>query len=218
MTPSVAALTQGLLKREERSVEILGVRVDDVTMNEAFALLEAMVLNEKAHHVVTVNSEFVMIARKDLVFRQVLNNASLALPDSMGVVWASKLLGHALTERVAGVETVEGLARIAQQRNIRIFLLGAAPGVAELAAARLRKDLPGLIISGTHSGSPNPEEEIEICRRIEAARPQILFVAYGAPNQDLWIARNLHRFTPPIVAVGVGGTLDYIAGVALRGA
>ncbi len=212
----VELVNQVLAREKHRSVDVLGVRVDDVTLSEALPLLEAMVLDGKAHQVVTVNSEFIMTAQTNPAFREVLNKASLALPDSMGVVWASKLLGHALTERVAGVETVERLVRIAQRKKMRVFLLGAAPGVAEFAAARLRERLPGLVMAGTYSGSPRPEEEPKICSLIEAADPQILLVAYGAPNQDLWIARNLHRFTPPIVAVGVGGTLDYIAGVAVR--
>ncbi|MGA9362890.1 MAG: WecB/TagA/CpsF family glycosyltransferase [Bacteroidota bacterium] len=216
MTSPVELVNQVLAREKHQSVDVLGVRVDDVTLSEALPLLEAMVLDGKAHQVVTVNSEFIMTAQTNPAFREVLNNASLALPDSMGVVWASRLLGHALTERVAGVETVEHLVRIAQRKKMRVFLLGAAPGVAELAAARLRERLPGLVMAGTYSGSPRPEEDLEICSLIEAADPQILLVAYGAPNQDLWIARNLHRFTPPIVAVGVGGTLDYIAGVAVR--
>jgi N-acetylglucosaminyldiphosphoundecaprenol N-acetyl-beta-D-mannosaminyltransferase len=216
VTSSTGLLNQVLARKKHRSIDILGVRVDDVTLSEALPLLEAMVLDGNAHQVVTVNSEFIMTAQTNPAFRDVLNKASLALPDSIGVVWASRLLGHPLTERVAGVETVERLAMIAQRKKMRVFLLGAAPGVADLAAERLREQLPGLIIAGTYSGSPQPEEEFKICGLIEAADPQILFVAYGAPNQDLWIARNLHRFTPPIVAVGVGGTLDYIAGVAVR--
>lgn len=194
---------------------ILGVRVHDVSMEETIACLERMAVSREPHHVVTVNPEFVMTARKDEDFREVLNKASLALPDGNGILWAARLLGKGMKERVPGIDAVLRFAPIARHLGLRIFLLGAAPGVAEATAERLMQSNPGLQVVGVYSGSPHPAEDDAICRRIEAARPDVLLVAYGSPRQDLWIHRNQPRLRVPI-AMGVGGTFDFIAGVARR--
>jgi len=198
-----------------KSIVLLGVRVDDVTFEEALSVIEGFIREGTPHQVVTVNPEFVMAARRDEEFRRILNAAHLALPDGIGLIWASRLLGRPLRERVAGSDLVPMIAALAAKRGYRLFLLGAAPGVAEEAAQRLRQENPGLTIAGTHAGSPAVEEEEEIVALVQAARPHVLLVAYGAPAQDKWIARNLERLRVP-VCMGVGGALDFIAGVAKR--
>ncbi len=196
-------------------VRILGVRVDDVTMDEAIERLEEMVSVGGPHQVVTVNPEFIMRAQQDAAFRQVLEEADLAIPDGQGLLWAARLLGRPLRQRVAGSDLVPALAAHSALRGYRLYLLGAAPGVAEQAAAVLRRQYPGIRIVGTYAGSPAPAEEGDIVARIVAVRPDFLFVAYGAPAQDLWIHRNQQKLQVP-VAIGVGGTLDFIAGVRKR--
>lgn len=200
---------------ELRTVNILGIRVHDVTWEEAFAQVEAFIASAQPHQVVTVNPEFVMAARSNLAFRAVLNHADLALPDGVGLLWASRLLGRPLRERVTGSDFVPRFAALAARRGYRLFFLGAAPGVAELAARTLVHEHPDLQVVGTYAGSPRPEEEDKIVELVRAARPEALFVAYGAPAQDLWIARNLQRLSVP-VCMGVGGALDFIAGVVPR--
>ena len=197
------------------SADILGVRVDDVTVQEAVSLMEAMVRSGSPHHVVTVNAEFVMTARHHEEFRRVLANSALALPDGMGIVYAARLLGRRIRERVAGVDCVSEFAAIAAKHGFSLFLLGAAPGVAERTGEILKDRNPGLRIAGCYAGSPNPHEEDAICALIASAAPDILLVAYGAPKQDLWIARTRDRLRIPL-AIGVGGTFDFIAGVARR--
>jgi len=196
-------------------VRILGVGVDPMTCEAVLARIRAFVEAEGAHQVVTVNPEFVMQARSDAAFRRVLNEADLALADGIGLVWAARLLGHRLPERVAGSDLVPLIAQRAAERGWRLYLLGAAPGVAAQAAQRLRECYPGLRIAGTYAGAPARELEGAIVDRVRAAHPDILFVAYGAPAQDLWIARNLDRLGVP-VAMGVGGALDFIAGRTKR--
>lgn len=198
-----------------RSVRILGVRLDNVTSDDAVARIVAMALRGSPHHVMTVNPEFIMIAQQDAIFRATLEKATLCIADGVGVLWASRLLKRPLAERITGVDTVNKIAPLAARHGIRIFLLGAAPGVAEQTARILEARNPGLIIAGWYSGSPRPEEEEDICRRIESAHPHILLVAFGAPKQDLWIARTQSRLGIP-VAIGVGGTFDFIAGIAVR--
>ena len=194
---------------------ILDVRVHDVIMGEAMHLMEAMVRSSGSHHVVTVNPEFIMTARANEAFREVLNRADLAIPDGMGVVLASGLLGKRIRQRVTGVDAVEQFARIASKRGYRCFFLGAAPGVARRAADLLQQRYPGFLVAGTYAGSPRPEEEEEICSIIENAAPDALFVAYGSPHQDLWIDRTRERLRIP-VSMGVGGALDFIAGIVPR--
>lgn len=184
-------------------------------MSDVFEKINQMIISKKCHQIVTVNPEFVMEAQKNIEFRKVLNEAALSLPDGIGIVLASKLTRQPISERVTGIDTVRKLACLAAKNGWRIFFLGAAPGVAYEAAIKLQLLYPGLQIAGTYSGSPNIQEEDEICEMIKTAKPQILLVAFGAPKQDLWIARNLERLGVP-VAIGVGGTFDFIAGIAHR--
>ncbi len=193
----------------------LGVRVHNVDNAEALSLLDAFVQEGSPRHVVTVNPEFVMAAQRMPEFERVINDADLALPDGVGLLLAARIQGARMKERVTGVDTVTGAAALAARRGYRLFLLGAAPGVAEETARRLKESNPELKVAGTYAGSPAPEEEEEIVARIKAAAPDILFVAYGAPKQDFWIARNLPRLNVP-VAMGVGGAFDFIAGRTRR--
>lgn len=196
-------------------VEILGIGVDPMTCEEVLDRIRYFVQEGDAHHVVTVNPEFVMLARSNEPFRQVLKGANLALADGIGVVWAARLLGHWLPGRVAGSDLVSYLARQAAELGWRLYFLGAAPGVAEQAASVLVKRYPRLRVAGTYSGSPARELEDAIVSRVHIARPDVLLVAYGAPAQDMWIARNKDRLGVP-VAIGVGGALDFIAGQTRR--
>jgi N-acetylglucosaminyldiphosphoundecaprenol N-acetyl-beta-D-mannosaminyltransferase len=202
-----------MVKRDQ--VVILGVPVDNVTEEEALARVEAFIENGRPHQVVTVNPEFVVEAQSDANFLQVLKEADLSLPDGAGLLWAARCLGTPLSERLAGVDTVRRIASLAAERGYRLFLLGAAEGVAEATAMRLEEENPGLRVAGTYGGSPDPKEEEEIVEMIRAARPHLLLVAYGAPQQDLWIKRNLGRLEVP-VAMGVGGAFDFISGKAKR--
>jgi len=179
------------------------------------ACVEAFIEDGSPHQVVTVNPEFVMAAQSNAEFRRVINSSGLALPDGVGVLWASRRLGLPVPGRIPGVDLVERLAALAAERGHRLFFLGAMPGVADKAAEVLRARYPGLVVAGTYAGSPRPEDEIAILARIHVAHPHILLVAYGAPAQDLWIARNLNRLAVP-VCIGVGGSFDYIAGTRPR--
>jgi N-acetylglucosaminyldiphosphoundecaprenol N-acetyl-beta-D-mannosaminyltransferase len=126
------------------------------------------------------------------------------------------LLGQRLPERVPGSELVYHLAGRAAEKGWRLFLLGAAPGVAEEAAAVFQARYPDLTIAGTYAGSPDPAENDTIVQRINDSAADLLFVAYGAPKQDKWIARNRQALTTVRVAIGIGGSLDFITGRAVR--
>jgi N-acetylglucosaminyldiphosphoundecaprenol N-acetyl-beta-D-mannosaminyltransferase len=199
-----------------RRVTILGARVDDITWDEALASLARFAASGQPHHVMTPNPEFIMRARRDHAFRSLLDRVDLAPADGVGLKWAARLLDVPIREVVPGSDLVERLAAVAMHTGQRWFLLGAAEGVAAVAAAKLRERYPGIQIAGTWSGAPNQENDEDTCRRIEAVKPvDLLLVAYGAPRQDEWIARNQPRLRIP-VAIGVGGTLDFIAGRSRR--
>lgn len=196
-------------------IQILSVTIDNLVEDEALQRIAGFIAAGGPHHVVTVNPEFVMEARRNRAFRYVLAMADLATPDGFGLVLAARWRGARLRGRVTGVALVERIGRAAAAQGWSLFLLGAAPRVAEQAAVTLQRTNPGLRISGYFAGSPRPEEERDIRARILAARPDVLLVAYGHPAQDLWIARNQPLLRVP-VAIGVGGVFDYLAGVVPR--
>ncbi len=196
-------------------VTVLGVRVDVVDQAQFLGHIAAWVAERRPRQIVTINPEFIMRARSDPAFKAVLDTADLATPDGVGVIWAARRQGVRIKERIGGADMALPLARQCASLGHRLYLLGAAEGVATEAARRLVRDCSGLCVAGAYAGSPDPRHDDELVARIKAARPDVLLVAYGAPAQDLWIARNKERLDVP-VSMGVGGTLDYVAGVHRR--
>lgn len=195
---------------------LLGIPIDGVTFGEALDWLQAF-LQEEGHprHVMTANSEMLVRSVRDLHFRHVLHGTSFNLPDSMGLLWMAKLTGQHLPERVTGVDIVEHLCEQLHEET-PVFLLGGRNNVARHTLHVFTKRNPRLNVVGVYEGSPDPHEANEIIRRINEAAPHLLLVAYGAPDQDLWIARYLPEMRSVRVAMGVGGTFDFIAGVQKR--
>lgn len=179
-------------------------------------LIERFMAEPRLHQIATVNPEFVMAAQSDDEFRAVLNEADLCLPDGVGLLYAARRLGRVLPERVPGSELVYHLAGRAAAHGWPLYLLGAAPGVAEEAAAIFSARFPGLAVAGTYAGSPDPAENDAIVNRINDSGARLLYVAYGAPRQDKWIARNRDALPEIRVAIGVGGSLDFVTGRAVR--
>lgn len=196
-------------------VHLLGIPIDPVTAGEAVERLRAMLGSDSAHHVMTPNNEMLVEAARNPAFADVLRRSALNLPDSTGLLLAARYTGRRLPRRVTGADTVAHLCR-ELGADERVFLLGAAPGVAERAAEALRSRNPRLCIAGTLAGSPAEADAPAILARIRAAAPRLLLVAYGAPAQDLWIARHLKELPSVRVAMGVGGTFDFLAGTVKR--
>ncbi|MCX7624468.1 MAG: WecB/TagA/CpsF family glycosyltransferase [Thermomicrobium sp.] len=197
-----------------RQIRILGLPVHDVTLPEAVERIRAWCAEPAPlRQVVTLNPEMAMAARRDPGFRAVIERAALVTPDGVGMTLAARLQGTPLRARVTGVDLVEALAFA----GCRLFFLGAAPGVAERAARALAERF-GARIVGTWAGSPRTEDATAALERIAATRPEVLCVAYGAPAQEHWIARYREELTRcgVRVAIGVGGTFDYLAGVVPR--
>ena len=179
-------------------------------MQAALGSIERLVDAGGHHLVATVNPEFVMRASKDREFAKVLETADLCLADGTGVVWAARRQGCQIGAPVTGVDLIPLLAAMCARRGFRLFLLGAAPGVAAEFAARLRAEHPGLEVAA-HAGTPDPSGDDEALKLIRAHRAQVLLVAYGAPKQEMWIDRNKDR-SGVTVGMGVGGAFDYLTG------
>jgi N-acetylglucosaminyldiphosphoundecaprenol N-acetyl-beta-D-mannosaminyltransferase len=200
-----------------RRVDILGVRIHNCDEAGAVQVIEGFLRERPArlHQVCTVNPEFVMEARRDPAFKHLLNTVDLATPDGVGIVAAARLLGTPVKGRATGVALVDQLARLSAEQGYSLFLLGAAPGVAEEAANTLRRRYPRVRIAGTYAGSPQEKDLPGIVTRLSSTQPDVLMVAYGAPRQDLWIRENRDALPASIkVAMGVGGVFDYLSGSA----
>ena len=197
------------------SILILGIPIHDVTPSETLDLIGGYVTEKTPHQICTVNPEFIMTAQNDAEFRRVLNQSTLNTPDGVGVLWAARRRGQRFRERVGGSDLVAQIADRAAVTGWKIFLLGAAEGVAVQAAVKLQQRYPTINIVGTFAGSPAFDQEDSIVARIQSAAPDILLVAYGAPRQDKWLARNLAR-TGAAVGIGIGGSLDHIVGKQKR--
>ncbi len=199
-------------------IELSGVLIDRVDLQTAVQRIDDFLTSSAAHQVVTVNLDFVSIAQRDARFRETINEADLAVADGMPLVWVSRLKGEPLAERITGVELVDQSCRLAAGFEQGVFLLGAAPGVAEAAGRTLETRYPGLRVVGTYSptfdGRDGDEDE-RIVDMIQKARPDLLFVALGAPKQDLWIHAHLQRINVRL-AMGVGCVLDLLAGRVTR--
>ena len=193
--------------------EILGVRFDNLTQQEAAQQGRQLLEEDKFHYVVTPNPEFLLAAEKDPEFRRVLNAADLVLPDGIGVVYSAKILGTPLKERVPGIEFAEAMLSALNEMGGRLYLLGAKPGVAEEAGRRICARYPALVLCGTHDGYFKDEQAI--LPEIAAAKPDLLFVCLGAPKQEKWMAR-WGQHTGAKLAIGLGGCLDVFAGNVRR--
>ena len=196
-------------------VNILGVDVDAVTMAEAVDVVRRAMDTRAGVMVATANAEMLMRATHDEELRRILNASALVVPDGAGTVWAARHLGHAMPERVAGYDLAQELLRCAPAEGRRVYFFGAAPGVAEKAKAKAEQIYPGIEIVGVRNGFFSPADNAAIIAEIRAARPDLLLVALGVPKQEKWIAAHLAEIDVP-VAIGVGGTLDVMAGVMKR--
>jgi N-acetylglucosaminyldiphosphoundecaprenol N-acetyl-beta-D-mannosaminyltransferase len=200
------------------SCRILDVAIHRVTLAQTLSLMDEFIRERRPRQIVTVNADFLRLAGKDPAFRDALNSASLAVADGMPLVWASRLMGRGMPERVAGVDLVSEAAARAAAKGYRMFFLGAGPGVAAAAAAELEGRYPGLRVAGVHVppiGPPSPDDDARMVEIVRAAEPDMLFVALGAPRQEMWIYQHLEDLRVP-VCMGVGGSFDLIANRVAR--
>lgn len=196
-------------------INILGVHVDAIDMNEAVAKVKGFLENDGANAVFTPNSEIMMAAYRDEKFKDILNSAEMIIADGVGVVYASRILKRPLPERVAGFDLACRTLEEVSDGNKSVYFFGGKPGVCELAIENLKKKYPDLCVSGFSDGYFDDEKEKKIIEDIKEKKPDILFVCLGAPKQELWISKHKDELGAKVL-LGVGGTLDVLAGTAKR--
>jgi N-acetylglucosaminyldiphosphoundecaprenol N-acetyl-beta-D-mannosaminyltransferase len=220
LRPLDSGTTDVELRRPSRRprVALSNVLIDQVDYAAAVGKLSDFLNTPGLHQVVTVNLDFLSIAHREVRFREIINNADLAVPDGMPLVWVSRIKDQPLPQRITGVELVHECCLIAAREHRSLYLLGAAPGIADAAASQLIEQYPGLRIAGAYSPpyrQLTEAEDDELVQTINAASPDILLVALGAPRQDRWIYEHRAHLTASI-AIGVGCVLDLYAGVVSR--
>lgn len=196
-------------------IEILGVNIDKVTMEQAFTRAKEYMKSTGLNIIYTPNSEIIMHAKNNKKFKETLNNADMLIADGIGVVIASKILGNPLNERVAGYDLLTKIINHRYEKNLNVFLFGGKPEVVEEAGKKIRSLNNTINICGYNSGYFNIAHEDEIIDKINDSNPDVLFVALGAPRQEEWIDRNKHKINSKL-CMGVGGSFDILAGVSKR--
>ena len=194
---------------------ILDVPVDLINRQEAFDIFLKLMEKEGCSLIVTPNSEIVVAASKDEEFKKIIESADLIIPDGIGLVYASRILGMPLKERVTGIDFLNDILAYLAKTEKSIFLFGSKPGVAEKAGEKMKLKYPGLKVAGTHNGYFKKEEESGIVDMINNSGADFLCVALGFPKQEKFIGTYKERLAPR-VAVGVGGSLDVWAGTLKR--
>ena len=194
-------------------IDVMGLKFDSVTMDEALSRAEALLRGEKAAYVVTPNAEIAYEALHDGQLREMLNGADLMLPDGAGVVLASKLLRTPVKQKVAGVDFAAGLLGILERNGQSLYLLGGKPGIGELAAQKMLEAHPQLRIAGIADGYF--QDEAPVIAKINASGADALFVCLGAPKQERFMVQHRQELHVHLMA-GLGGSLDAFAGTVQR--
>lgn len=196
-------------------IEIMGCQVDNLSMEETLGVIEGFIATGQPHQHVVVNVDKLVKARSDAELRSIINHCDLINADGMPVVWASRLLGKPLKQRVAGVDLFEALMSRGAGKGWRIFLLGAREEVVSKVKTLYEAKYPGLQIAGYRNGYWKPEQEAAVVEQISQARADILFVAISSPKKEQFLGRYQAQMKIPF-AMGVGGTFDVAAGLVKR--
>ncbi len=204
-------------------LNILGVPIDRVDMNSALSKIVDYMENRDKCIVCTPNSEIVMQAQNNKELWNFINEADLVVPDGIGLVAASRIIGKPLKERVTGIDLMERVLWYCDMNRKNVFIMGGKPGVAQKAAENISCKYPDInfcginhgYFKGLHIGQEGHEEEMAVIDKINSASPDVLFVALGAPKQELWINKYAHMINANVI-MGVGGSTDVYAGEVKR--
>lgn len=196
-----------------KKVNILGVKIDKITMDEAKDIAMSFFETESKRVIYTPNSEIILYASRNAEFMDKLNSADLMIADGIGVVYGAKILRNSLPERVAGFDLLKTIFPIMAQKGLSLYLLGAKPGVADKAGENLLRDYPGIKIAGTHDGYF--KDDGEVIDDINSKKPDLLLVCLGFPKQENWIYDNRDKLNVKAM-IGAGGCLDVFSGTVER--
>ena len=196
-------------------IEMMGCKIDNLSMEETLQTIEGFIASGRPHQHVVVNVDKLVKAQHDPELRQIINDCALINADGMPVVWASRLLGKPLKERVAGVDLCDALLRRAADKGWRVFLLGAKEEVVAKVRQIYSDRYPQLVFAGHRNGYWKPEQEQQVVDEITAARADLLFVAISSPKKEQFLGAYQAQMCIPF-AMGVGGTFDVFAGKVKR--
>lgn len=199
----------------EKCVKIMGVRIDKVNMEEAFNKFLSLSNRNSTSAIYTPNTEMVMMAKKDPAFKDVLSRGDLVVPDGIGLIHASRIHHLGLIERVTGYDLMTRILKYCNSTKKSIYIVGSKPGVSEEACENIKKAYPDIVIAGSHHGYFDESEELKVIDRINDVKPDVLFVGFGAPKQEIWIDKHRKILNTPI-AMGIGGCIDVWAGTVKR--
>jgi N-acetylglucosaminyldiphosphoundecaprenol N-acetyl-beta-D-mannosaminyltransferase len=202
-------------RAHDSASEIAGVRIDNVSEAEAVARVDRFLEEGGPHYMVVVNAAKVAAASKEENLRRVIEEADLVTADGMSIVWASRLLGHPLKERVTGIDLFDRLVGHAARRGLSVYFLGARDEAVSGVVERFRALYPELRVAGYRNGYFRAQESEQIAEKIKESGADLLFVAMGSPTQEYWISSILRR-TGVRFALGVGGSFDHLSGLARR--
>ncbi len=190
---------------------MMGCQVDNLSMEETLAKVEEFIRSGQPHQHVVINVDKLVKASRDPALRRIINACALINVDGMPVVWASRLLGKPLKERVAGADLFEALMRRAGDKGWRVFLLGARDEVVQAVRAAYQRKYPQLVIAGCRDGYWSEAEEAAVAEQVRASRADLLFVAISSPKKEQFLGRWQGAMQVPF-AMGVGGTFDVAIG------
>jgi N-acetylglucosaminyldiphosphoundecaprenol N-acetyl-beta-D-mannosaminyltransferase len=217
-TTFLSAWKTTMPNEQENPVAVLGVPIDNVSVEQILTRFGEWIGLGGFHQVATANTDFLIHAQKDGELEEILRRCDLVMADGMPLVWTSKLLGTPLKGRVTGVDLVPRIAALSAERGYRIFMLGASERSLNGAARKLESDFPGVQIVDRFSPAYASLDDMDheaMLARIEAAQPHFLLVAFGNPKQEKWLSMHRHRLRVP-VCIGIGGSFDFLAGAVSR--
>ena len=201
---------------ERTTITLLGTTIDVLDVKGLGTKITQYIAAGVQTKIMYVNTDCMLIAKNDPGYQNVINNANLVYADGIGVVLGARLWGNTLPDRLTAADFMPELCRDFAKQGLRIYLLGAIEGVAEDAAKKLQKKIPNLLISGTHHGYFKQKQCADLIAEINATRPDIILVGFGAPLQEFWIHENSKKLDAKVVW-GVGGLFDFLSGRTRRG-
>ncbi|RPI25719.1 MAG: glycosyltransferase [Acidobacteria bacterium] len=199
----------------EKMANVLGCPISRLNLDQVVTELENFIKSKKPHYIAVVNVAKIMKMRSDRRLDASVKSAHLIGADGVPLVWASRLLGNPLPGRVNGTDLMYRLLETADEKGYRIFFFGAKEKILQAVLSRVRSEYPGVQVAGWQNGYFKPEDEWNIARKIRTSRADILFIAFGTPKKELWVARYLQAMGVPVVH-GVGGSFDVFAGLIPR--